>query len=324
MKRFVETILWTAALFLGTSAIVAAGLTTTPSLLRQGADERGVLSQKINQSVHDSLTLEAGGQRDAALKEAETNLRQILEVSDSALYRRQLGTVLELQNRLGEALIEYALGHLVDADELPLQRQREAGAEALTLLRESERYKTDAQYKAEATFAAAIHADQFDAARSAVEVMSSKVGPDELAWMQSQIEERSGNLEQARGLWKQTLSFNSRHLDAAEKTSLAAGTTQEHEEALRIIEGVLEEHQQHPRFWYYRARHHAALGDLKRSLDAMENAWERGRWSALYGHALADLLEQDGQLLRAKKIRREAQERDPEFNPQFFRVSKIQ
>ena len=211
----IESTCWFVVFFTGMAIVLFCGIRVTPDLLQQGADPRNAQLLRADDAFLKSLTFEPGADSSNALAEAEKSLRQSLSISDSALLRGHPGTVLEMQQRPGDALIEYAKSHLYDLDELPQSQKLQRGAKALTLLQEAERYEFDQAEGAKTTFTASIAANQLETARTAIDKLSTLLPNDELAWMQSQVAEAEGNQSEAERLWRKTLELNPTHWEAA-------------------------------------------------------------------------------------------------------------
>lgn len=323
MKAIViESACWFFALFAGMAIVLFCGIRITPDLLQQGADPRNAQLLRADDAFLKSLVLEPGSEKSNVLAVTEKSLRQSLSLSDSALLRGQLGTVLEMQQRPGDALIEYAKSHLYDLDELPQSQRLQQGVKALALLQEAERYEFDQTEGAKTTFTASIAANQLDTARTAIDKLSTVLPNDEVAWMQSQVAEAEGNQSEAERLWRKTLGLNPTHWEAALRLSQSANTHEQHQEAIAILQRVLFKHDSRPGLWHELAVQYAAMGDLPNAMTAIEKAYSRGPWSAFYAHRFADLLEQDGQNLRARKMRAIARTLDPVKRPEPLLLSK--
>lgn len=312
MKPSLEPLAWAAALLIGCGIIVGAGMSIGRDLLYRGSDPQQALLFRADSRFRAALS--SGKEASAEdLKGAEKDLEALLAQNETTLHRRQLGTVLEMQGRTADALLEYAKAHLVDLEEKPDDVRYRDSVKALKLVRESDRYRPDPYEAARVHFPAALVVKELGAAQAAIERLGPVLPRDEVYWMQAQWDEAAGNTERAQRLWFQILEMNPAHRGAALRISQLARTQVQHEEAVRILKRVLEKNESRPDLWHGIAVHYAAIGDLKNALTYMEKAYNRGRWNPLYIHRFADLLDQDGQSLRAGTVRQQARALDSSY-----------
>lgn len=312
-RHIMESAAFSGLVLLGSILLLGAGLIVSEKLLKAGADPNLLLVQQSQRQMKAMLAPADAEQRKLLAARAEPTLRQVISQGETAQRWVDLGVAVELQERPAEALLEYAKSFMVDLEDKQGEERRQAAVKALILLHQSDRLGTDPIEAAQVMFPAALAAEAIPSADWCLRCLAPILPRDEVTFMQAQIDEASGNMAQARRLWFATLSDNPYHIEAARKISSAARSEAQHREAARVLDKVLERHSDIPRLWHDLAIHRLGTGDLPGALAAMERAYEAGHWNPFYANRFADLLDYDGQRLRASRMRQQAREQSPEF-----------